>query len=73
MCLYHGGCRQCRASSCLSSIKVTSDGMDSLIALSQGDMRRALNILQVRKVRVPVMKLHTQADIISFMYIYIIM
>ena len=44
--------------------------MDSLIALSQGDMRRALNILQVR---VPVMKLHTQADIISFMYIYVIM
>lgn len=26
--------------------------MDSVIALSQGDMRRALNILQVRKVRV---------------------
>ena len=31
---------------------MTSDGIDSLIALSQGDMRRALNILQVRKVRV---------------------
>ena len=44
--------QECRASSCLSSIKVTSDGMDSLVALSQGDMRRALNILQVRKVRV---------------------
>ena len=29
-----------------SSVKVTSDGMDSLVALSQGDMRRALNILQ---------------------------
>ena len=29
-----------------SSVKVTSDGMDSLVALSLGDMRRALNILQ---------------------------
>lgn len=29
-----------------SSVKVSPDGMDSLVALSQGDMRRSLNILQ---------------------------
>ena len=28
------------------SVKVSPDGMDSLVALSQGDMRRSLNILQ---------------------------
>ncbi len=27
-------------------MKVTSDGMSSLVRLSQGDMRRSLNILQ---------------------------
>ena len=27
-------------------MKVTADGVDSVVALSQGDMRRALNILQ---------------------------
>ena len=29
-----------------SSVKVSPDGMESLVTLSQGDMRRALNILQ---------------------------
>lgn len=29
------------------SVNVQQDGVDSLITLSEGDMRRALNILQV--------------------------
>ena len=29
------------------SVKVQPDGIESLITLSEGDMRRALNILQV--------------------------
>lgn len=32
---------------CSHSVKVEPDGMESLITLSEGDMRRALNILQV--------------------------
>ena len=31
----------------LCSVKCTSDGMQSLITLAKGDMRKALNILQV--------------------------
>lgn len=30
----------------MHSVKVTPDGMESLVALSEGDMRRALNVLQ---------------------------
>lgn len=33
----------------LYSVKVSKDGMDSLVTLSRGDMRRALNILQVEQ------------------------
>ena len=32
----------------LHSVKCTSDGMNSLITLAKGDMRKALNILQVK-------------------------
>ena len=32
---------------CVHRVSVQPDGMESLITLSEGDMRRALNILQV--------------------------
>ena len=38
----------CYAEPLVCSVSVQPDGMESLITLSGGDMRRALNILQVR-------------------------
>ena len=32
-------------------VSVTADGMESVITLARGDMRRALNILQVARIR----------------------
>jgi len=51
-----------------SSVKVTPDGMDSLIALSQGDMRRALNVLQVSMSNTPTHYRCAQFDSATCMY-----
>ena len=57
LCYCHCLCARCmkfhvhvhcvNKSHACSSVKVLPDGMESLITLSEGDMRRALNILQV--------------------------
>lgn len=45
---------QRRVWSCPRSIDITPDGIKAIVTLSSGDMRRSLNVLQVRKNLLPV-------------------
>ena len=51
-----------------ASVNVQPDGMESLITLSEGDMRRALNILQVNNI-LPFSPLYTCSGL-SIMCVY---